>query len=124
MKKLVLVTLALVMIVSLSIGAVSAGWYGSVYISGNSVGTSQYHGKAWGTKNLSSYVGHALVEVGYLDGSGSNIGTVKGRSEDYNYAYSGTLDFSAEKTASGNCTHCLSEVTGSDGRSYSEYTYH
>ena len=122
MKKLVLVTLALVMIVSLSMGAVSAGWYGAVHTSGNSVGTTDFHGKAWGTKYLSSYEGHALVEVGTWTGSG--IGSPKATNETRNYAYSGNADFSAELTTSGSGAHCLSEVTGSDGRSYSEHTYH
>jgi len=124
MRKLVLVTLALAMIASLSMGAVSAGWYGDVSIDGQAVSSTRYYGSASGTKYLSSYTGHALVEIGYLDGSGYNIGMITVSSETYNHPYSGSVYFYADKNGAGNCAYCLSEVTGSDGRTYTQNTYH
>ncbi len=120
MRKLVLVTLALVMIVSLSMEAVSAGWYGDVHTNGYAVG-SEFYGKAWGTKYLASYTGHGLVKVGEWNGSGIGSGVTK---ETTNPAYSGDADFEIENTRTGSGAYCLSEVTGSDGRSYAQNTYH
>ena len=127
MRKLVLVTLALAMIVSLSMGAVSsAGWYGDVYTDGyvDPNDSSKYYGKAWGTKYLPSYTGHGLVKIGYWNNMNNTMGTVMGTGEVYNYPYSGSVVFSANRTATGNSAYCLSEVTGSDGRTYTQNSYH
>jgi len=123
MRKLFICVMVLVLVASLSVGAVSAGgWYGEVHTSGNVVSSSLFHGKAWGTKYLSSYTGHALVEVGVWTGSG--IGTHKSTNEEFNCPYSGSVYFLAERTATGDCAYCLSEVRDSDGRTYTQHTYH
>ncbi len=122
MKKLVLVTLALVMIVSLSMGAISAaGWYGDVNTIGYAVGSSDYYGKAWGTKYLSQYTGHGLVKVGNWNGSSISSGVTN---ETTNPAYSGTAYFEIENSSAGSGAYCLSEVKDSDGRTYTQHTYH
>lgn len=121
MKKLVLVTLALVMIVSLSMGAVSAGWYGDVYTSGNSAPSSKFHGVAGGTKYLSQYTGHGLVKIGIWNGSSISSGIIY---ETTNLPYSGTVYFEIDRTETGSGAYCLSEVKDSDGRTYTQDTYH
>ncbi|MBR5039828.1 MAG: hypothetical protein IKX68_01770 [Clostridiales bacterium] len=128
MKKLFILILTIALISSLSMGGVSAGWYGTLQISGNqATNPNYYRGTAYAERNSSTYFAHAQVDVGYYyTGATHDVSPVTRSVSKTLLPYDTSTYYKyVDITDAGNAAYCLAEVgEDSDNRSYTQKTYH